>query len=112
MRTRPHLPLVTTPTFCDHAATPRLSLCVCRHNKLMVVPSSLCECVHLEEISLDSNSLHSLPVSDSVWEGGGGGGGGGRGGEGRGGLFVRTRQTFIREITPAGTLLRDVYVRS
>ena len=41
-----------------------LCVCVlCRYNKLAEIPGSLCECVQLEEISLDSNLLHSLPVS-------------------------------------------------
>ena len=34
-----------------------------RYNKLSQLPSSLCECTQLEEISLESNSLQSLPVS-------------------------------------------------
>ena len=34
-----------------------------RYNKLPQLPSSLCECTQLEEISLESNSLQSLPVS-------------------------------------------------
>ena len=40
-------------------------MCVCtfRYNKLPQLPSSLCECTQLEEISLESNSLQSLPVS-------------------------------------------------
>ena len=34
-----------------------------RYNKVTELPASLCECTQLEEISLESNSLSSLPVS-------------------------------------------------
>ena len=32
-----------------------------RYNKLAELPASLCECTQLEEMSLESNSLQSLP---------------------------------------------------
>ena len=48
---RPHPHFVTTHIVC------------CRYNKLSQVPSSLCDCEQLEEISLESNMLQSLPVS-------------------------------------------------
>ena len=35
----------------------------CRYNKLAELPNTLCECTQLEDISLESNSLQSLPVS-------------------------------------------------
>ena len=37
--------------------------CVCRYNKVTEIPATMCECLHLQELNMESNNLVSLPVS-------------------------------------------------
>lgn len=50
---------VTTPLIYILA----VCVCMCRYNKVTEIPASMCECVHLTELNMESNNLVSLPVS-------------------------------------------------
>ena len=43
-----------------------MSLFVGRYNKVTEIPATMCECVHLQELNMESNNLVSLPVSLAV----------------------------------------------